>query len=91
MAAENIPMESASSLEFPIGTQFRESRHNGHARICTVIDILRTYNNAGVLVRTRYVATHEFAGQIVTDQTVDRVTIAKGRIIAPLRDAHEQA
>lgn len=29
-------------MEFPIGTQFRECRHKGYSRVCTVTDILKT-------------------------------------------------
>lgn len=63
-------------MEYAIGTKFITG---GKAkRACTVTDILKTYNSAGELVGTRYVATHEFMGQIVTDRDVCSVTIAKG-------------
>ena len=61
---------------FPIGTQF--STRGKFPKICKVIDIHQTYNVAGVLVKTRYVAIHAFAGQCVTDSNVGETTIAMG-------------
>lgn len=68
-------------MEYPIGTQFKT--HGKQPHVCTVIDILKTHNDAGELVRTRYVATHEFCGQTVTDRDVCDVTIARGFISNP--------
>lgn len=62
--------------QWPIGTQF--TTRGKHPRKCTVVDILKTYNAAGELVKVAYVATHEFAGQIVTDRDVCATTIARG-------------
>lgn len=63
---------------FSIGQTFKT---RGKApRLCTVVDILTTFNSAGELVKTRYIATHEFAGQIVTDHDVCETTIAMGRL-----------
>ncbi len=62
--------------KFSIGQQYRH--HKGKSSyICTVTDIWRTYNSAGVLVKMRYVATHEFCGQLSTDFDVLEITIAK--------------
>jgi hypothetical protein len=47
-------------------------------RTCTVIDVLTTTNLAGEVVKIRYVAAHEFAGQILTDQDVLETTVAMG-------------
>jgi hypothetical protein len=47
-------------------------------RVCTVKDILYTTNNDGELVKIRYIATHEFMGQTVTDNDVLETTIAMG-------------
>lgn len=63
---------------FQIGQQFKTP--GKHPRICTVTDILKTYNSAGELVRIRYVATHEFMGQTVTDHDVCDATIARNKI-----------
>ena len=61
---------------FQIGTEFMS--RGKHPKVCTVVDVLRTYNNAGELVRLRYVATHLSAtGQIVTDHDVCDTTIAR--------------
>jgi len=46
--------------------------------VWTVDDVWKTYNSQNQLVRTRYVASHEFCGQIVTDCDVCPVTIARG-------------
>ncbi len=65
-------------MEYSIGTQFKT---RGKApRLCTVTDILKTYNSAGELVKTRYVAQHDFMGQKVNDYDVVAITIAMGLI-----------
>jgi len=63
-------------IVYPIGTRFMTNGR--HPRLCTVTDVLRTYNSKGELVRLRYVATHELLGQPVTDCDVVATTIAKG-------------
>ena len=63
-------------MEYPIGTKYKT---RGKApRLCEVVDILKTYNSKGELVKTRYVATHSFMGQTVTDYDVIKTTIAMG-------------
>lgn len=62
--------------EYAIGTRFKTG--GKHPRLCTVTDILKTYNSKGELVRVRYVATHDFLGQSVADNDVCAVTIARG-------------
>lgn len=64
--------------KYPIGTQFK-TRHKV-PRHCEVVDILRTYNQANELISIRYVATHEFLGQTVTDSDVVETTITMGLI-----------
>lgn len=61
---------------YPIGTQFLSA--GKVPRLCTVTDVLRTYNSAGQLVRLRYVATHQFMGQTITDSDVVEATVARG-------------
>ncbi len=61
-----------------LGTKFTTRGKVKHE--CTVTDVLRTYNSAGELVRTRYVAIHEFMGQTVVDHDVCPTTIAMGKI-----------
>ena len=62
--------------EITIGTKF--TTRGKHPKECIVTDILKTYNSKGELVSTRYVATHEFLGQTVTDYDVVAVTIQRG-------------
>lgn len=61
---------------FPIGTKYMT--RGKHPRLCTVTDILRTYNSANDLVQIRYIATHPLAGQTVTDRDVHHATISIG-------------
>lgn len=65
-------------VDIKIGTKFK-TRGNA-PKLCTVVDILKTYNAKGELVRTRYVATHELLGQIVTDRDVVETTIRMGLV-----------
>lgn len=67
-----------TGTEFAIGTQFKT--RGKHPRLCTVVDVLRTYNSADELVRVRYVATHEFMGQTIKDIDVVATTIALGKV-----------
>lgn len=70
---------SAMEQRFSVGTQFLT---RGTApRLCTVSDVLRTFNGAGELVRLRYVATHVFMGQTMTDSDVCDATIAMGKTL----------
>lgn len=48
-------------------------------KLCTITDVLTTTNLAGEVVAIRYVATHEFAGQTVTDHDVLETTVLMGR------------
>ncbi len=64
--------------EYPIGTRY--SNGGKHPKVCTVIDILKTYNYKGELVKTRYVSTHDVLGQVVTSYDVPSVSIARGLI-----------
>jgi hypothetical protein len=61
---------------FQIGQQFKT--RGKHPCLCTIVDILKTYNSKGEQVRLRYVATHEFMGQAITDHDVVDSTIAMG-------------
>jgi hypothetical protein len=65
--------------QFKVGTQFMTS--GKHPRLCTVTDIHTTTNLAGLVVKIRYVATHEFCGQTVTDSDVCDATIARNIVI----------
>lgn len=59
---------------YKIGQEFT-TRHK-HPKQCTVRDIHFTINSAGQLEKTRYVCTHIFNGQVVTDYDVPETTIA---------------
>jgi hypothetical protein len=62
--------------KYPIGTQYMPMRKNTY--VCTITDIHKTYNNNGDLVKTTYLATHEFCGQTITESDVNETTIARG-------------
>ncbi len=55
-------------------------RGRKHPKLCTVVDVLKTYNKAGELVKTRYVSEHEFLGQTVIDRDVCETTILRGEV-----------
>lgn len=63
---------------FQIGQQF--NTRGKFPRLCTVVDILTTYNSKGELVKLRYVAIHTFMGQVVTESDVVETTIAMGAL-----------
>jgi hypothetical protein len=71
---------------YAIGQQYW-TRGKG-SRLCTVIDIHTTYNVAGNVVKLRYVATHEFMGQVVTDSDVPELSITMG--LVQVRDKNER-
>lgn len=63
-------------MEYEIGTKYMS--RGKHPILCTVTDILKTYNSAGELVKVRYISEHEFCGQMVKDYDVLATTIARG-------------
>lgn len=62
--------------KYPIGTTYRQRKNP--TRECTVVDQLTTLNSQGEVVSIRYVATHEFMGQLVTDRDVVETSITMG-------------
>jgi hypothetical protein len=64
-----------------IGTKYK-TRHK-EPRLCTVTDILKTYNSKGELVQVRYVAVHDVLGQQVVESDVVATTIAMGLVSTP--------
>lgn len=70
--------DNNSYVEYQLGTQFKT--RGKHPRVMTVVDMWKTYNAQGELVRVRYVATYELMGQVVTDYDVPATTIAMGII-----------
>lgn len=65
---------------FSPGTKYMPASRGKYARIHTVVDFLRTYNMAGELIKTRYVAVHELVGQRIVDHDVCETTIARGLV-----------
>lgn len=73
-----ITLAESKPPRFGPGTVYRTG--GKHPLECTVTDIWRTYDLAGNLVKTRYVSTHLFCGQTVTDHDVVETTIARGLV-----------
>ena len=65
---------------FPIGTQY--STREKHAKVCTITEQLTTTNSKGEIVAIRYLSSHEFCGQQVTNSDVLDTTIARGLLPA---------
>lgn len=63
-------------MNIEIGTQY--TTRGKHPKVCTVTDILKTYNAKSELVRVRYVAEHQLMGQTVVDRDVCATTILMG-------------
>lgn len=61
-------------MKYPIGYRYT----NRQKRICTVVDFLTTKNREGVIVKERYVTTHNFMGQVVHDYDVPVSSIDMG-------------
>jgi hypothetical protein len=68
-------------MDYPIGTQFYSA--GKIKRLCTVVDILKTYNHNGDLVKTTYVTEHEFLGQVIRSHDV-KTTIDRAKLNALL-------
>lgn len=64
--------------KFKIGEQFKT--RGKCPRVCTIVDIHKTVNYVGDVVKLRYVATHEFAGQVVTDYDVPETAVTMGKL-----------
>jgi hypothetical protein len=65
-------------MTIDIGTKFKT--RGKHPKVCTVIDVHKTYNHAVELVKTAYVATHEFMGQNVIERDICATTIKMGAL-----------
>jgi hypothetical protein len=72
---------SDTRYRFPVGTRFHSA--GKHPVVCTVTDIHFTANLAGETVSVRYVATHTFLGQTVTEFNVCDTSIARRLIPTP--------
>ena len=69
-------MNTICTGTYSIGTQYMPMRKNTY--VCTITDIHKTYNANGDLIKTSYVATHDYCGQTITDNDVIETTIARG-------------
>jgi hypothetical protein len=76
MTQERIP-------RYSIGQQFQPM---GKKYTCTVVDYLITRNSKNEIYQIRYVCTHPFCGQIVTDYDVPETTIARAKQVDMLED-----
>lgn len=65
-------------MKYKIGTKYRT--RGKRKDVCTIVDMLTTYNLAGEVVNSRYVSIHEFLGQTVFNRDVAESTIAMGLI-----------
>ena len=66
-------------MNVQIGMKFIK-RGDKQKHVRTVTDCHKTYNLAGELVKTRYVATHEFCGQLMTESDLVQPTICIGLV-----------
>jgi len=67
------------NYKFSIGTRFIP-RGKKNRVIRTVVDYGTTYNNAGSIVKQRYITAHQVCGQIVLDRDVVETTIAMSEV-----------
>jgi len=65
--------------QFKVGTKFI-NKHTKRKDIETIVDIYITTNIKGDVIRTSYVATHDFMGSTVTNYDVCASTISRGII-----------
>lgn len=65
-----------NTKEYPIGTIYQT--RGKYKKICTIVDILKTYNSKNELVRIRYISTYLFLGQLVYDRDVIHTTVTMG-------------
>ena len=79
----NTPNTTTAATEqlprFAPGTQYIPQGRK-HPDLHTVTDVLTTRNLAGALVSIRYVSTHTFLGQTLTNCDVIDPTIARGLV-----------
>jgi len=73
-------MNSANQKTEPslIGTQY--TTRGKHPRLCTVVDEHTTYTSNGSIYKVKYVSTHVFLGQPVTNYDVARTTILMNKV-----------
>jgi len=67
-----------TNIRFKIGDRY--IKKGRHERVCTIVDIYKTFNSLDELVGVHYVTTHDFMGQTITEYDVIDTTIARGLI-----------
>ena len=67
-------------MDIAIGTKFHKIGRKDADRVYVVIDIHKTYNVNGDLVKTGYVAESDFCGQKVIENDILKTTILRGKI-----------
>ncbi len=77
-------MAASETPRYPIGHRYTPI---GRDYTCTVMDYWRTYNTAGELVCTRYVADHVFCGKVVREVDVVETTIARAGTPRPGKES----
>ena len=65
--------------DIEIGTKFRK-RGRRNDEIWTVVDVWKTYDSAGRLVKVRYVASRRLMSQGIVDHDVVKTTILMGLV-----------
>tara|TARA_R110000822_G_scaffold2258_4_gene10856 strand:+ start:214 stop:447 length:234 start_codon:yes stop_codon:yes gene_type:complete len=68
-------MEFLKKENIKIGVKFLSSGKN--KIVCTVIDILKTYNSKNELIKTTYIEQHLFCGQNIKSEVV-AVSVQRG-------------
>lgn len=64
--------------DIPLGTKYIDRR----GRECKVVDIYKTYNAVNELIQTRYAVEYLWAGVILKDRDVVKVTIQRALMSA---------
>lgn len=67
------------TIMIPMGTKYN-SKHGKISRIATVTDYHVTTNLAGEIVNRRYVSTHDFMGQAITERDITETEIRRNLI-----------
>jgi len=68
-------------MKYPIGTRFTPIGKSKAEH--TVVDIHSTFNSRNELVKTCYVSSHLFCGQLVYNCEIPAASIARGNPILP--------
>lgn len=84
--ADNQDQERSATernpMRYPIGYKFIPLASKKRRDVYTVADYLTTTNLGGTVVRSRYVCTHVFCGQVLQSEECE-ATIARGEAVTP--------